>query len=260
MNSNIQNNKQVSNEAHEDKSELGELEAIFHGLQDGVFSLTAVGDFIFVNKAFSDIAGYSDPETLKHINISEINLPSQFTDFIVQAVENIAKGSFPMEKTLPMFNTDEQLTLVQIQLNLFQRHEGESRGIIGTIKDITSHNSVKNKLRKANIALHQQEKIPQQQNIQQAKQLEHDRTSIDLKKVTRILSHDLKTPIRGIGYLTDWLGKNINEIDEKGRNRLNLLLSRSETLDGMLNELVTFLQIDQKQEEKIKIPYNYCDA
>lgn len=66
----------------------------------------------------------------------------------------------------------------------------------------------------------------------------------DLQDFIRLSTHDLKTPLRGIGQLAYWLSDDYaNCLDVEGQRWISLLISRVKRMDRLLDGMVEYSQI-----------------
>ena len=74
----------------------------------------------------------------------------------------------------------------------------------------------------------------------------------ELREFTRIAAHDLQTPLRSIGILSDWISEDYaRKFDDKGHRNAQLLVSRSKRMSRLLNAVIQYSEIsliDRKQE------------
>ncbi|MBN2181350.1 MAG: HAMP domain-containing protein [Sedimentisphaerales bacterium] len=74
----------------------------------------------------------------------------------------------------------------------------------------------------------------------------------ELREFTRIAAHDLQTPLRSIGILSDWMSEDYaRKFDKKGQKNAALLISRAKRMSRLLNAVIEYSEIslvDRKQE------------
>ena len=74
----------------------------------------------------------------------------------------------------------------------------------------------------------------------------------ELQEFTRIAAHDLQTPLRAIGILSDWISEDYNrKFDEKGTKNARLLSGRAKRMSRLLNAVIQYSElslVDRKQE------------
>ena len=79
----------------------------------------------------------------------------------------------------------------------------------------------------------------------------------EFKDFLHIVSHDLKTPMRGILALIEWLAKDYAHLfDDSGKELINLITSRVTSLSDMLEGLVTYKRTIMAKEEDASISLN----
>jgi light-regulated signal transduction histidine kinase (bacteriophytochrome) len=78
------------------------------------------------------------------------------------------------------------------------------------------------------------------------------RAQKEVNEFARIISHDLKAPLRGISSLATWLLEdNFEKLDEEGKQNLLLLQERVEKMDVMIDGILTYSSVS-KGEKKIE--------
>lgn len=76
----------------------------------------------------------------------------------------------------------------------------------------------------------------------------------ELNDYAQIVSHDLKSPLRSIDALTNWIlqdhGKDIND---EGKKNFELILKNVEKMDGMINGILKYSTIDKIEIRTYKV-------
>jgi GAF domain-containing protein/CheY-like chemotaxis protein/two-component sensor histidine kinase len=68
-----------------------------------------------------------------------------------------------------------------------------------------------------------------------------DKTNKELDQFAYVASHDLKAPLRGIANLSQWLEEDLGDaITEDGKTQLNLLRSRVNRMEGLINGILDY--------------------
>ena len=100
------------------------------------------------------------------------------------------------------------------------------------------------------------ERIRTEENlIQLLEQLE--KTNTELNDFMYIASHDLKTPLRGIATLANWILKDYEDkFDEQGKEKINLLMTRVGRMYSLLNGILRYSRLGRIKEEKIMVDFN----
>jgi two-component system sensor kinase FixL len=80
----------------------------------------------------------------------------------------------------------------------------------------------------------------------------------ELNNLVYIISHDLKTPLRGINTLVNWLSTDYEDkFDQEGKRRIDLLLSRVSRMYGLIDGILQYSGIGHIAEEMTSINLNY---
>jgi len=79
----------------------------------------------------------------------------------------------------------------------------------------------------------------------------------ELRSFAYIVSHDLKAPLRAIGSLVQWIADDYgNLFDEKGRDQLDLLVSRTRRMHGFIEGILQYTRLGRTNDEKQDVNLN----
>ena len=79
---------------------------------------------------------------------------------------------------------------------------------------------------------------------------ELQRTNMELQEFTYITAHDLKTPLRGIGTLADWLSTDyVDKFDEQGQKQVLMLVKRAKRADKLVDSILQYSSAGKSIEE-----------
>jgi len=83
----------------------------------------------------------------------------------------------------------------------------------------------------------------------------------ELKDFAYVVSHDLKSPLRGISQLAYWLAEDYPEaLDEKGREMLSLLINRVKRMDNLINGILQYSRVGRVIGKDKPIDLNHLVA
>jgi signal transduction histidine kinase len=83
------------------------------------------------------------------------------------------------------------------------------------------------------------------------------RTNEEIQEVAYITAHDLKTPLRGIGTLAQWLSTDYaDKFDEQGHRNVKMLIERAKRADRQVDSILQYLGIGQLKEEQDQLDLN----
>jgi two-component system sensor kinase FixL len=122
--------------------------------------------------------------------------------------------------------------------------QGNIIGVFGIFWDITDSKKAEQALEKLNCDL--------ELTVQTL-----DRTNSELQELIRIMAHDLKTPLRGIKILADWLSRDYeNKFDEQGKENIRLLVRRTKRMNDFIDGILRYSHVVQIGGEVEKINLN----
>ncbi len=80
------------------------------------------------------------------------------------------------------------------------------------------------------------------------------RRNAELDSFARVVSHDLKAPLRGVANLAQWLGEDLGErLDEENRANLNLIQERVGRMNALIDALLDFARAGQAGGRPINV-------
>jgi signal transduction histidine kinase len=83
------------------------------------------------------------------------------------------------------------------------------------------------------------------------------RTNRELQEFSYITAHDLKTPLRGIGTLAEWLLMDyIDKFDEQGQQQIKMLVKRAKRADKLVESILQYTRAGQTMEEQAQLDLN----
>jgi PAS domain S-box-containing protein len=112
---------------------------------------------------------------------------------------------------------------------------GMPKYFISIIEDISDRKQVEQTLKKRS-----QELAQLNASLVKTSALLTERNQ-ELDRFTHIVSHDLKTPLRGIANLAEWIEDDLSgQIPDENQQQLALMRSRVERMDAMINGLLEY--------------------
>ncbi len=79
----------------------------------------------------------------------------------------------------------------------------------------------------------------------------------ELREFTRVTAHDLKTPVRGIGILSDWISEDYaKKFDEQGQKNARLLSVRAKRMSDLLDSMIQYSQLTLNERTTRKMDLN----
>ena len=117
-------------------------------------------------------------------------------------------------------------------------------GVFGVFWDITAHKRAEDDLEKLNEEL--------ESTVQ-----ELSRSNQKLKDFAYMAAHDLKTPLRGIVTLANWISADYaDKFDEQGREKVNMLAARAERTIKLIDGVLEYSNITRHKYKEKQVDLN----
>ena len=127
---------------------------------------------------------------------------------------------------------------------------GEINGSQAVVYDITAKKDLV-ALRKA------EEELEKLNNDLESAVRELSHANEELQEFAHITAHDLKTPLRAIGTLADWLSKDYaDKFDEQGKEKVRMLVTRAVQMSALIDDILRYSRIGHNVTEKRRIDLN----
>ena len=79
----------------------------------------------------------------------------------------------------------------------------------------------------------------------------------ELRELTRAAAHDLQTPLRAIGILSDWISEDYTKkADEEGQKHAQLLLGRTKRMTRLLNAMMHYSEMSVEDRQQGRLDLN----
>jgi len=83
------------------------------------------------------------------------------------------------------------------------------------------------------------------------------RANKELQEFAYITAHDLKTPLRGIGTLANWLSKDYaDKFDEEGKKQIALLVVKAKQMSALIDGILQYSKLGHVSPEKKQVDLN----
>jgi PAS domain S-box-containing protein len=136
---------------------------------------------------------------------------------------------------------------VEISLSPVQR--GEGFVVASAIRDATLRTQQEEHLRSINEELEQRVARRTAELEERARDLA--RSNTELEQFAYVVSHDLKSPMRGISALAEWISEDYAaKLDDEGRNQLDLLRARAERMHQLIDGVLQYSRAGRVREPR----------
>ncbi len=206
---------------------------IFDNTKDVFFELDKNGKIIEISPSIKDLTQI-EPE--KALNKKLEFILADHTDH-----DNFLKAVHRQQEVdnfdVTISDADDKLIPCSITAKVIKKENDEEIRIIGSIRNVIER------------------KREEQKRIKALRELEA--VNKDLMNFAHITSHDLKSPLRAINTLANWiLMDRENKLTSEAKKHMQLLIDRSERMHRLIEAIFEYINIVNFQAEKVKIDMN----
>lgn len=196
---------------------------ILNSVSEGIFSVDEDGRGIFINRAGAEMLGLTmKPAMLAGSEDSEPGWQHGFYNFDElneqSAIIQVIRQATPHQEEETVFWKNDGSSFLAAYRVTPVYEQGERRGTVIVFRDITNEKEV----------------LRAKESAERA-----DRAKSEFMSV---MSHELRTPMNGIMGMAGLLAETM--LDEQQRSYLEILLSSSEALLNLLNEILDFSKVE----------------
>jgi len=140
---------------------------------------------------------------------------------------------------------DGKIRYIHCIANVVLRDEnGKPMGVLEICRDITKLKHDEQEMHKLNREL-------------ESAVWELRRVNKELKEFAYVAAHDLKTPLRGIGTLVDWISKDYaDKFDEPGKEQVRLLVGKTKQMSALIDDILQYSRLGHSSPEEQQLDLN----
>ena len=188
------------------------LDHVVNNIREVIFQANPAGDWIFLNRAWEELTGYTVEESL---GMNYLEFQGNVDEKYHQYLQEISHQGFEqMSQIFQVTNKNGKKLWIDVKVNATRDANGVKDGFIGAMVDITEMKKIENELIKAN----------------QAK-----------NEFLSTISHEIRTPLNAVIGLSNLLLLN-DHLPSQKENLTSLKFS-SEHLLSLINEVLDFEKI-----------------
>lgn len=208
-----------------------QLSAIVENSSLGIV-LTQYGKILQTNKAFQNLLGYT-AEKLLQKEVKDISIKGEY-EAVAKDLEKVNTGkidSFSVNKRY--IKHDGSSFWAKTNVTAVRDHDRNIKYQVAFIEDITEQLEV------------------EKQRDRLVKNLE--KTNQELKDYAHIVSHDLKSPLRNINALVNWIKEDhIDTLDKTGVHHFNMIENTLEKMEALINDILSYSSVSNKENLQTK--------
>ncbi len=210
---------------------------------DAIISLDKAGNFLSFNPAAERVSGFSAQEVIGR-NITKVGILDK--ESIAKSLNEfglILTGAERQPFDLVITRKDKSHVHIEANGRLIKQ-KGRKTWIQVTLRDITERRQAEQELEKLNKDL-------------ESVVWELRRANKELQEFAYITAHDLKTPLRGIGTLADWISTDYaDKFDEQGKQQVRLLVEKAKQMSALIDGILQYSRLGHTSPEKRQVDLN----
>jgi PAS domain S-box-containing protein len=216
--------------------------------EEGPFGMALVNkDFRFTaaNNTFCQIIGYTEDE-LRKLSFKDITRPEDLVNDI-PSVTKLMNGEISVYKTEKQYvRKDGRIIWGSLTVTANFNQEGQFLYNLAILEDITQRKKAENDIKILNETLEQRVEERTSQLLAVNKELEAFSYSV---------SHDLRSPLRGINGFTQILLEEYSpNLDEEGKRICAIIQENSHKMGILIDDLLAFSRLNRAEMQQREIP------
>jgi PAS domain S-box-containing protein len=221
------------------------LRTIINATQDAMIAINEDGSINLFNPAAEQMFGRGKLEIIG--NKLDLLIPESYRHHHQQHIKNYFstnKQNRLNGRTLEVQAQHRDGHTFPIELSLSIGTIDNQQMVIAIVRDITERKKAEQTLEELNVAL-------------ETTNLDLIRTNKELQEFAYIAAHDLKTPLRAIGTLADWLSVDYaDKFDEQGKENIGLLVSKAKQMSSLIDDILRYSGAGQNTQKSQEVNLN----
>ncbi len=199
-----------------------ELQGVFDNLVDAYVLIDLGGNIIKLNDAAKELFGYDVPK--EKVNVVKLIYKEDFEYAMMSFNLLIETGSFS-DYIARVYTKNKGVRWVHINASIIKNSKNKPIGAQGIVKDITDQRAI------------------EEQNKKLVQDLE--KSNEELAEYAHIVSHDLKSPLRSINALVNWLREDYKKVlDKAGLENIRLIEQTLEKMEHLINGILNYSSVN----------------
>jgi PAS domain S-box-containing protein len=218
------------------------LAAIVESCDDAIIGETLDGTIVSWNPGAERIYGYSTDEAQGRPRA--ILVPPDCPDEETEAFARVRGGERVDCLETVRRTKDGRTIAVSLRVSPIEDSQGRIIGVSTIARDITDRKRAEKELEELN------------ERLEGAVE-DLTRANKELQNFAHITAHDLKTPLRAITTLADWLSTDYAErLDERGREQIGLLVTKARQMAALIDDILEYSRLGQETADKQQLDLN----
>lgn len=211
------------------------LNNIIRSSPNAVIATDMKGNILLWNRASEEIIGYKSDEVVGRMDISEI-YPEGVAKQVMKMLRSPEYGGIGKLLFYPMVyrRRDEKIIEGNLSAAIIYDNQGKEIASVGVFVDLEERLEMERKLRETQEQLLQSEKLAA------------------MGRLTSQIAHELNNPLYGIMNTLELLKTEVSP-QSKRRKILEMALSETERLTGLLRKMLSFSKPDEEEKQPVDV-------
>jgi signal transduction histidine kinase len=181
-------------------------------------------DTALISEAFAGLFNLPPVQTRLTLAEALVLVHPDDRDWITSLTQQTIAHDGKLSGEFRIIWSNGELRRINMQTEVFSGPDGQPYRIIAALRDVTE--------------------IVTARELLAAQRDELKRSNADLEEFTYAISHDLKSPLRGIGHLAEWIGEDIKDTTTTAViDNLRLLQGRVVRMQNLLDGLLEYSRV-----------------
>ncbi|MFS4482921.1 sensor histidine kinase [Hyunsoonleella sp. 2307UL5-6] len=204
-----------------------QLQGVFENIVDAYVIMDLMGNILKMNDAAVSLLGFDNSKV--DFNLLDMAHPDEMQR-VAQSFKALLINGTLTDFHLKIITQEKVEKLVHINASIIYDN-GEAVAAQGIVRDITEMNSLQ---------------------IQKEKLLEKlEKSNNELQEYAHIVSHDLKSPLRSIDALVNWIKEdNQDKLDETSLQNFDLIETTLEKMEQLISDVLMYSSVGAETLEK----------
>ena len=221
------------------------LRTTINATKEAMISIGEDGLINLFNQAAEEMFGHKREEMIGES--LDCLIPEQYRQQHRQYVKSYfttGKPDAAIGNTLELPALRSDGSVFPVELSLSAGVVDDKQFVIAVARDITERKEAEQTLAKLNKDL-------------ESTNVELTRTNKELQEFAYITAHDLKTPLRGIGTLAQWISTDYaDKFDEQGKEQVNMLVTAARRMSALIDNIMQYCRLGRENQEKQQVDLN----
>lgn len=203
------------------EARLTQFKLSVRGSSDGLWGWNVATDDVWYSRTFKALLGYRGQEFPNRLDTWKAHLHPDDCEPTYAALRTHLEHNHPYDVVYRLRTKEGKYRWFRARGKSVRDEHGRPVHMAGSIQDVSDLKAAELKVEQTAAEL--------------------ARSNQDLEEFAYVASHDLRAPLRAIKNLVEWMEEDLaDRLDDENRGRLDLLRSRVERLDRLIEDLLRY--------------------